>query len=131
MFTLHGFPACTTTAQDTQPGAGLAVTEPTRALAVRLCAWWLHCIVATPVIRQTELCATDVSACAGYSSQLATHLLPCVAQPAQQQRGAGRRQLRVCAGTVSSNDFKNGMTLEIDGAPWRVQGERSIGGSLD
>ena len=28
----------------------------------------------------------------------------------------------MCAGTVSSNDFKNGMTLEIDGAPWRVIG---------
>jgi len=34
----------------------------------------------------------------------------------------------VCAaGTVSSNDFKNGMTLEIDGAPWRVQGEHPRG----
>ena len=25
---------------------------------------------------------------------------------------------------MSSNDFKNGMTLEIDNAPWRVIGER-------
>ena len=39
-----------------------------------------------------------------------------------QRRGHDRRPLQVCAGTVSSNDFKNGMTLEIDGAPFRVVG---------
>lgn len=35
-----------------------------------------------------------------------------------------RRSLVVCAGQVSSNDFKNGMTVEIDGNPYRVVGMR-------
>jgi hypothetical protein len=29
----------------------------------------------------------------------------------------------VHAGTVSSNDFKTGMTIEFDGAPYKVVGE--------
>ena len=28
-----------------------------------------------------------------------------------------------CWGTMSSNDFKNGSTIEMDGVPYRVQGE--------
>lgn len=37
-----------------------------------------------------------------------------------------RRQsllVRAAAGSVSTNDFKNGMTVEIDGQPFRVMGE--------
>ena len=34
-----------------------------------------------------------------------------------------RRALQVlAAGTVSTNDFKNGLTVEIDGQPFRVMG---------
>lgn len=37
---------------------------------------------------------------------------------------ARRQHLQVlAAGTVSTNDFKNGMTVEIDGQPFRVMGE--------
>ncbi len=31
--------------------------------------------------------------------------------------------VRAAGGTVSTNDFKNGMTVEIDGQPFRVMGE--------
>ena len=34
-----------------------------------------------------------------------------------------RRGPRPCWGTMSSNDFKNGSTIEMDGVPYRVQGE--------
>ena len=38
---------------------------------------------------------------------------------------ARRRALQVlAAGTVSTNDFKNGLTVEIDGQPFRVMGVR-------
>ena len=30
--------------------------------------------------------------------------------------------MRVNAQTVSTNDFKNGMTIEFDGAPYKVVG---------
>ncbi|GHP07066.1 hypothetical protein PPROV_000580900 [Pycnococcus provasolii] len=33
---------------------------------------------------------------------------------------SSRRSTRVYAGTTSSNDFKNGLTIEIDGAPYKV-----------
>lgn len=34
-----------------------------------------------------------------------------------------RISLAVRAAQVSSNDFKNGMTIEMDGAPYKVVGE--------
>lgn len=34
-----------------------------------------------------------------------------------------RGSLCVRAAQVSSNDFKTGMTIEFDGAPWKVVGE--------
>jgi hypothetical protein len=40
---------------------------------------------------------------------------------------SGRRlSLFVSAASVSSNDFKNGMTIEFDGAPYKVVGEYKI-----
>lgn len=43
--------------------------------------------------------------------------------PLVVQRMAGRRAaLVVRAAQVSSNDFKNGMTIEMDGAPYKVVG---------
>ena len=32
----------------------------------------------------------------------------------------------LAAGTVSTNDFKNGLTVEIDGQPFRVMGEQLL-----
>jgi translation elongation factor P/translation initiation factor 5A len=32
----------------------------------------------------------------------------------------------VRAAQVSSNDFKTGMTIEMDGAPYKVVGERQV-----
>lgn len=36
-----------------------------------------------------------------------------------------RRRVSLCvrAAQVSSNDFKTGMTIEFDGAPWKVVGK--------
>lgn len=39
------------------------------------------------------------------------------------QVNARRLSLYVSAAQASSNDFKNGMTIEFDGAPWKVVGE--------
>lgn len=38
------------------------------------------------------------------------------------QGGRGYRSLLVRAANITSNDFRPGVTLELDGAPWRVQG---------
>ena len=49
----------------------------------------------------------------------------------QPRRPAPRRAstLLVRAGTISSNDFKVGTTIELDNAPWRIVGmRRSEGG---
>jgi hypothetical protein len=35
-----------------------------------------------------------------------------------------RRTLVVRAATVSTNDFKNGLTVELDGVPFKVVGEQ-------
>jgi hypothetical protein len=36
---------------------------------------------------------------------------------------AGQPRRRVAAHSLTSNDIKNGLTLDIDGSPWRVIGE--------
>lgn len=42
-------------------------------------------------------------------------------QPAPQRAPAGRSaRLVVVAGTISSNDFRNGVTVEVDQAPYKV-----------
>lgn len=43
----------------------------------------------------------------------------------QARRPAPRRASRlvVRAGTISSNDFKVGTTIELDNAPWRIVGK--------
>lgn len=39
----------------------------------------------------------------------------------------GLLQIRAATGpTISSNDFRPGVTLELDGAPWRVMGRQTI-----
>ena len=45
--------------------------------------------------------------------------------PRQRLAASAPRPARlvVCAGTMSSNDFKVGSTIELDGAPWRIVGE--------
>ena len=49
----------------------------------------------------------------------------CCARPAAAGRpaaaAAGLATRAVVAATMSSNDFRNGVTIELDGAPWRVQ----------
>ena len=46
-----------------------------------------------------------------------------LAAPRQRVTSAPRpARLVVCAGTMSSNDFKVGSTIELDGAPWRIVG---------
>lgn len=37
-----------------------------------------------------------------------------------------RGQLLVCAGSITTSNFKTGLTLEIDGAPWRVVGRHTV-----
>ena len=48
-----------------------------------------------------------------------------VLTPPRQRLASASRPARlvVCAGTMSSNDFKVGSTIELDGAPWRIVGE--------
>ena len=40
------------------------------------------------------------------------------------QSGAGRAALRVCA--LTSNDFRPGVCIELEGAPWKVVGARPV-----
>lgn len=50
-------------------------------------------------------------------------------QATSNQRYLQRRtsQIRASTGpTISSNDFRPGVTLELDGAPWRVVGARML-----
>lgn len=52
------------------------------------------------------------------------HACPPRRPPSALQRLSARRgMLVVRAATVSSNDFKTGMTIEFDGAPYKVVGE--------
>ena len=44
---------------------------------------------------------------------------------AVQQLSRARGHLCIRAATISSNDFRPGVALELDGSPWRVQGEHS------
>jgi hypothetical protein len=117
--TVYGVPACANTAQIIQSGA------------VCLMAVHSHHIAPARTVGTRPAAQHNIVVCHYGYAFLGNHLSPVwpsnvsasahLAQPAQH-RVPCKRQLRVCAGTVSSNDFKNGMTLEIDGAPWRVQG---------
>ena len=40
-----------------------------------------------------------------------------------QSRSRQSSLVIVAAGTVSTNDFKNGLTVELEGVPYRVIGE--------
>lgn len=42
----------------------------------------------------------------------------------------GRGSLLIRASNITSNDFRPGVTLEIDGAPWRVIGDGSLNTAL-